>query len=73
VPEVWRGRSADKKQGSDGVVDMTATPSWWVNDFEIFAPYVLADVSVNYYNHLIEEGVAPEQARMVLPQSTMTE
>jgi thymidylate synthase (FAD) len=73
VPEVWRGRSEDKKQGSDGVVDMTAIPSWWVNAFEIFAPYVLADVTINYYKNLIEEGVAPEQARMVLPQSTMTE
>jgi thymidylate synthase (FAD) len=25
------------------------------------------------YNTLIQKGVAPEQARMVLPQSTMTE
>ena len=25
------------------------------------------------YKHLLSEGVAPEQARMVLPQSTMTE
>jgi thymidylate synthase (FAD) len=73
VPKVWRGRSKDKKQGSDGVVDMSNIPSWWVNDFEIFYPSVLADVTINYYNHLIEEGVAPEQARMVLPQSTMTE
>lgn len=73
VPDVWRGRSKDKKQGSEGVVDMRDIPSWWVNDFEIFYPAVLADVTVNYYNHLIEEGVAPEQARMVLPQSTMTE
>jgi thymidylate synthase ThyX len=24
VPDVWRGRSADKKQGSDGVVHTTA-------------------------------------------------
>jgi thymidylate synthase (FAD) len=26
-----------------------------------------------YYLDLLEKGVAPEQARMVLPQSTMTE
>ena len=73
VPDQWRGRSADKKQGSEGVVDMTAIPYWWANDFAIFDPSVLADVTINYYKHLIEEGVAPEQARMVLPQSTMTE
>jgi len=29
--------------------------------------------SVRLYNTLLDEGVAPEQARMVLPQSTMTE
>ena len=27
----------------------------------------------SYYNYLLDWGVAPEQARMVLPQSTMTE
>ena len=27
----------------------------------------------NLYRSMIEKGVAPEQARMVLPQSTMTE
>jgi thymidylate synthase (FAD) len=27
----------------------------------------------DYYKDMIEGGVAPEQARMVLPQSTMTE
>ena len=73
TPDAWRGRSSDKKQGSEGSVDMTTTPSWWVDNFEIFDPSVLANVTVGYYNHLIEEGVAPEQARMVLPQSTMTE
>jgi len=26
-----------------------------------------------WYQHLLEHGVAPEQARMVLPQSMMTE
>jgi len=63
VPEVWRGRSADKKQGSDGVVEdynTTALPLWH-------------DDALEYYARLLDSGVAPEQARMVLPQSTMTE
>ena len=63
VPEVWRGRSADKKQGSDGVVgdyNTTALPLWHGDALE-------------YYARLLGSGVAPEQARMVLPQSTMTE
>jgi len=62
-PDVWRGRSADKKQGSSdkrikvdsGFLDnFNQNVGWW-------------------YEHLLEQGVAPEQARMVLPQSMMTE
>jgi thymidylate synthase (FAD) len=52
--------AADKKQGSEGVV----------NDVKIGDITLTAKV---LYNSLIDRGVAPEQARMVLPQSTMTE
>ena len=60
VPDEWRGRSADKKQGSEGVVDVGdwGDPNW---------------ACLIAYNDLLGHGVAPEQARMVLPQSTMTE
>jgi thymidylate synthase (FAD) len=61
VPDVWRGRSADKKQGSDGVVyPKTDT------DF-------IGYTCLRVYKELLDEGVAPEQARMVLPQSMYTE
>ena len=60
VPEVWRGRSADKKQGSEGVV-------------EGVIPTAYNEVCLDVYQQLLGGGVAPEQARMVLPQSTMTE
>jgi thymidylate synthase (FAD) len=33
----------------------------------------MSTLSLDMYKHLLETGVAPEQARMVLPQSTMTE
>ena len=62
-PSAWRGRSADKKQGSDGVVegiDSTVVES-------------LLKCAKHDYNYLLAKGVSPEQARMVLPQSTMTE
>lgn len=73
IPDAWRKRAENVKQGSsDETVNFEEVPSWWVNDFEIFEPEVLMDVCLNYYNHLISEGVAPEQARMVLPQSIMT-
>jgi len=35
--------------------------------------YGTCEHSVNHYNWLLDQGVAPEQARMVLPQNTMTE
>ena len=71
TPEVWRGRSADKKQGSEGVVDID---SWTLEVAD--NPYEsgqYAGAAVGVYRSLLQQGVAPEQARMVLPQSTMTE
>jgi thymidylate synthase (FAD) len=59
VPDVWRGRSADKKQGSEGEVKYEG-PLGNYNQLDI-------------YKELLRVGIAPEQARMVLPQSTMTE
>jgi len=63
VPEVWRGRAKDKKQGSAGVVDSYNTKEigGWNAD------------AIRYYQFLINDGVAPEMARMVLPQSMYTE
>jgi thymidylate synthase (FAD) len=73
VPEVWRGRSADKKQGSYGVVDLEECPFPWV-DYGSWGTYTeYLEICEASYQSLIEKGVAPEQARMVLPQSTMTE
>ena len=65
TPDVWRGRSADKKQGSDGVVKLYGVAEQIVDDYVAEA--------LTAYQVLLEAGVAPEQARMVLPQSTMTE
>ena len=65
VPDVWRGRSADKKQGSDGVVKLEGVDEQIVDDY--------AAEALTAYQVLLEAGVAREQSRMVLPQSTMTE
>ena len=74
-PDVWRGRSADKKQGSEGVIDLNTIPA-----YDYFSDGTMQDLLeenvfdiVAYYRAMIRHGVAPEQARMVLPQSTMTE
>jgi thymidylate synthase (FAD) len=57
----WRGRSEDKKQGSYGEVESNANVLYYNKN------------ALLMYKQLIDEGVAPEQARMVLPQSMMTE
>jgi thymidylate synthase (FAD) len=62
VPDVWRGKSADKKQGSSGEVRVP-----------YLVPHEFNRAALYEYETLLEAGVAPEQARMVLPQSTMTE
>jgi len=71
VPDAWRGRSADKKQGSEGVVDFDGFNLEVADN-----PYEGGGYSgsaLGVYKSLLNKGVAPEQARMVLPQSTMTE
>ena len=61
VPDVWRGRSEDKKQGSAGVVKVPIVAR------------TLYGYQEEVYQSLLQCGVAPEQARMVLPQSMYTE
>lgn len=61
MPEVWRGRSEDKKQGSEGVVPCPIRPEMLYKD------------AIDSYTTMLEAGICPEQARMVLPQSMMTE
>jgi len=80
VPDVWRGRSADKKQGSDGevvlgnyVVDRTYEGDFGKYEGEMYDVDDYNRLALDMYEGLMQQGVAPEQARMVLPQSTMTE
>ena len=73
VPDVWRGRSADKKQGSsDKVVEvlrMQGFKEQSVHD----GSFKHQIHSLDLYRDMVTAGVSPEQARIVLPQSTMTE
>jgi thymidylate synthase (FAD) len=75
VPEVWRGRAKDKKQGSsDEEIYTEATlVRTDYNEYEGYTYRELNDVAVEVYQDLLSDGVAPEMARMVLPQSMYTE
>ena len=72
LPSVWRGKSKDKKQGSDDTVSIDVT--WYDRDDGYNSwPEDSWFIALEAYQRMLELGVAPEQARMVLPQSTMTE
>jgi thymidylate synthase (FAD) len=64
-PEEWRGAPKNAKQGSDGLVADQGYCHGYHAD--------VVRVATAAYHHMLREGVAPEQARMVLPQSMMTE
>jgi len=76
TPDVWRKRAENKKQGSSEEV-ITDLP----HDDHDIGERVLIDKRYKdflaqckgLYEQLIIGGVAPEQARMVLPQSMYTE
>ena len=100
APDAWRGRSADKKQGSEGVIPLEYIDAYslkhikdyWhktsgpdlgieyeegnhVPEFSMAqeVDYLQSEEALSTYRSLLKAGVCPEQARMVLPQSTMTE
>jgi thymidylate synthase (FAD) len=60
-PNYWRGRAENVKQGSSGEVKSNANVAYQYHKME------------GLYKQLLDEGVCPEQARMILPQSMMTE
>lgn len=62
LPKTWRKAAENVKQGSsDEVVTPYFDPEHICRDADIL------------YKSLLEDGVCPEQARMILPQNTMTE
>ena len=66
IPEVWRGKAKNKKQGSSGILSD--------NEYIGEAVKSIYERAATMYNSLITKaGVAPEQARMVLPQGMFTE
>jgi len=70
TPDVWRNKSANKKQGSDGENELfNHGKGTGYRERE----YEHNEHALSLYQDMLSYNVAPEQARMVLPQSTMTE
>ena len=67
-PDVWRGAADDKKQGSSDEAININPKDDMVNDYQ-----KTLNRAKWTYEELLRKGVCPEQARMVLPQSMITE
>ena len=65
IPDSWRARVKDKKQGSDADSSIE-------NIFTSEYPHLMEHCK-NLYTRMLDSDICPEQARMVLPQSMMTE
>lgn len=61
-PDKWRKRAENKKQGSDDSAVVQEHP-----EVKQFVEHLVC-----IYNEMIANDVAPEQARMILPQNMMT-
>ena len=73
-PNAWRGKAEDKKQGSDGIVELYNMPDKRNPNFLVGETQThYQKLQCELYQSLLDAGVCPEQARMVLPQSMMTE
>jgi len=66
MPEVWRGKAENKKQGSGGILSEDEYIGEAVKS-------VYERAAIMYDLLITKAGVAPEQARMVLPQGMFTE
>ena len=65
TPRAWRGRPLDSKQGSHGTIKAPGVADKCLRETH--------DTALKHYQLMLAQGVAPEMARIVLPQTLMTE
>lgn len=68
-PDVWRKAAKNVKQGSSDEKLEMLYPEM---DLAMYIESVLAE-TLSLYQTCLSKGMCPEQARMILPQNTMTE
>lgn len=78
-PETWRKRAENVKQGSSDEIVTELSPMVSYSDPLATRPipmenvqHIILNTCVGIYNRMLEDGVAPEQARMILPQNMYT-
>lgn len=72
-PDKWRKRADNVKQGSsdEEVPVPSMAVSRWADSPGLCDPKEVVELVTMMYNTMLEQGVAPEQARMILPQNMM--
>lgn len=83
IPEEWRYQAENVKQGSsdesiktndlDDIIKKEYNNENDLLDDLVLTPSEIAEDSKSTYKSLLDIGICPEQARMVLPQNTYTE
>ena len=63
-PSAWRAKPKNSKQGSDGVAKSQYFPNLYHKEIH--------ELALKCYKKMIIQGIAPEQARMILPQTMNT-
>ena len=69
LPDAWRKAAKNVKQGSSDEKLEMLYPEM---DLDMYIESVLAE-TLSLYQTCLSKGMCPEQARMILPQNTMTE
>jgi thymidylate synthase (FAD) len=75
IPEAWRKRAENVKQGSSDETIQIEENKFFINTengSSFGSPLRMSKIALDHYNGYLKQGVAPEQARMILPQNTMT-
>lgn len=65
IPDTWRGKPEDSKQGSTGEAESQYFPTTYLKD--------VSELALQSYKKMLQQGVAPEMARIILPQNMYTE
>lgn len=61
LPNEWRSAPANSKQGSGAPIDPTVAAQYYTTLLS------LVEIGTDAYNRALEDGIAPEQARLLLP------
>jgi thymidylate synthase (FAD) len=73
LPDKWRKRADNVKQGSSDEEVLTVRHGAWDMETPTEAAQRLYEHSLSVYEDMLNAGMAPEQARMILPQAMITE